>query len=106
MLNACSVDVMFSNDALMKPWSDDSRATIHEVHRRVECFESATDLDITFDPRFDYGRGETRLETSEHGVLVRGTGMDNIVAEAFLPPTGAIVDSGEHGEDWNSEYSE
>ena len=34
MARACSVDVMFSNDALMKPWSDDSSSWMLALNSR------------------------------------------------------------------------
>lgn len=55
------------------PWTDDPRASIHEVHRRVDCLDGATELEIVFDPRFDYGREVPRIELGEHGVVAEGT---------------------------------
>ena len=34
MARACSVDVMFSNDALMKPWRDDSSSWMLALNSR------------------------------------------------------------------------
>ena len=62
------------------PWSDDPRATIHEVHRRVECVEGRVPLEIRFDPRFGYGGGPADLEVGEHGVLARGPSGERLVA--------------------------
>ncbi|MGD8860567.1 MAG: glycoside hydrolase family 15 protein [Myxococcales bacterium] len=53
------------------PWTDDPRATMHEVHRRIECREGSVEIDAVFDPRFDYGRSEPSFEVSDHGVLAR-----------------------------------
>ncbi|MCC6876880.1 MAG: glycoside hydrolase family 15 protein [Sandaracinaceae bacterium] len=61
------------------PWTDDPRASIHEVHRRVQCVEGSVELDVTFDPRFDYGRAQTSLALSEHGVMACA-GADTLVA--------------------------
>ncbi|MDQ3035813.1 MAG: glycoside hydrolase family 15 protein [Myxococcota bacterium] len=62
------------------PWTDDPRAAIHEIHRRVECVEGEVEVEIVFDPRFDYGQGETTLEHGEHGVIARGPSGDRMVA--------------------------
>ena len=53
----------------LMPWTNDPRASIHEVHRRVECREGSVELEAIFDPRFDYGRVEPRFELSPEGVL-------------------------------------
>lgn len=62
------------------PWSDDPRASIHEVHRRVECVEGRVPVEIRFDPRFGYGQSPADLEIGEHGVLARGPGGERLVA--------------------------
>lgn len=62
------------------PWTDDPRAAIHEIHRRVECVEGKVELEYVFDPRFDYGATETTLEHGERGVLARGPSGDRMVA--------------------------
>ena len=53
------------------PWSDDPRATIHEVHRRVECREGAVEIEATFDPRFDYGRANVDIDVGQDGVVAK-----------------------------------
>lgn len=62
------------------PWTDDPRAAIHEIHRRAECVEGSVELEMVFDPRFDYGTAETTLEHGERGVLARGPSGDRMVA--------------------------
>lgn len=62
------------------PWSDDPRASIHEVHRRIECVEGRVPVEIRFDPRFGYGQSPADLEIGEHGVLARGPGGERLVA--------------------------
>ena len=52
------------------PWTDDPRSAVHEVHRRVQCTEGEAVVKVVFDPRFDYGRADTRLPlpyATEHG---------------------------------------
>ncbi len=62
------------------PWSDDPRASIHEVHRRIDCREGAVELEAVFDPRFGYGAERPVIEYGEHGVLARSTAGDTLVA--------------------------
>ena len=62
------------------PWSNDPRATIHEVHRRVECIEGKVGVEVHFDPRFGYGTGAAELDVSRHGVLARGPDGERLVA--------------------------
>ncbi len=62
------------------PWTDDARSAIHEVHRRIECREGEVELEAIFDPRFDWGRGPTKLEFCEHGVLARSESGDALAA--------------------------
>ncbi len=62
------------------PWTDDPRATAHEVHRRIECVEGSVPLEIGFDPRFQYGRGRTEIDLQEHGVLARGDAGERVAA--------------------------
>lgn len=61
------------------PWSDDPRSSIHEVHRRIECAEGEVELEVFFDPRFDYGRDATEHEIQRYGVLATGHGGDRMV---------------------------
>ncbi len=62
------------------PWTNDPRATIHEVHRRIECVEGSVELNIVFDPRFRYGESETRVERAEYGLVARGALGERMVA--------------------------
>lgn len=72
------------------PWTDDPRATIHEIHRRIQCVEGAVDLEVIFDPRFDYGRADTRLTVDDQGVLATGNGdcMAAVLDGAAWEPRG------------------
>jgi GH15 family glucan-1,4-alpha-glucosidase len=57
------------------PWTGDPRATVHEIHRRIDCIEGRATLCVTFDPRFGYGSDLPRLDVSAEGVLaVAGSG--------------------------------
>jgi len=50
------------------PWNNDPRASIHEVHRRIECRSGEVEMEALFDPRFGYGARVPRIEIAEHGV--------------------------------------
>jgi GH15 family glucan-1,4-alpha-glucosidase len=54
------------------PWNGDPRSTFHELHRLVEVREGTMDLEVVFDPRFDFGRAETRVHVTEEGVVAEG----------------------------------
>jgi GH15 family glucan-1,4-alpha-glucosidase len=54
------------------PWSDDSRSSTHELHRLMEVREGSVQMEAIFDPRFDYARGETRIEIADEGVMAHG----------------------------------
>lgn len=62
------------------PWSNDPRAAICEVHRRIECVEGRVDLDVVFDPRFGYGRSPATIDEGEHGALARGEDGERLAA--------------------------
>ncbi|MBK8214763.1 MAG: glycoside hydrolase family 15 protein [Myxococcales bacterium] len=56
------------------PFSDDPRAALGELHRRIDCPSGEIELEIVFDPRFDYGREIPIVHAAEHGLLARGSG--------------------------------
>lgn len=56
----------------LMPWADDPRATIHELHRRIDCPGGDVDVEILFDPRFDYGRDVPQIHPGDNGVLAVG----------------------------------
>lgn len=62
------------------PWSNDPRAAIHEVHRRVQCVEGSLDVEVVFDPRFGYGRAIPRIDLGEHGVIASGPAGERLAA--------------------------
>ena len=62
------------------PWSNDPRASNHEVHRRIECPEGEVEMEAVFDPRFDYGLHWPEIELKGSGVLARGPGDRTLVA--------------------------
>jgi len=54
------------------PWTDDLHSSVHELHRLVELREGSLEMEIVFDPRFDYGRGETRVFVADEGAIAEG----------------------------------
>ena len=62
------------------PWTDDPRASIHEVHRRVDCREGEVEFEAIFDPRFDYGADKPGLEFEQNGVLAIGQKGERLAA--------------------------
>jgi GH15 family glucan-1,4-alpha-glucosidase len=62
----------------LMPWSDDPRSSTHELHRMLEVREGSVDMEIVFDPRFDYGRGQTRVEITTDGVMALGPGGERL----------------------------
>lgn len=64
----------------LMPWSDDPRLSMHEVHRRIQCVEGEVELCATFDPRFDYGREEPRIDRAGEGVVALGSRAERLAA--------------------------
>ncbi len=54
------------------PWNGDPRSAVHALHRLLEAREGSMEMEVVFDPRFDYGRGETRVHIAEEGALAEG----------------------------------
>jgi alpha,alpha-trehalase len=62
------------------PFSDDPRASIHEIHRRVDCVDGEVEMEIVFDPRFDYAREIPRLVPGDHGIMAEGKNGERLSA--------------------------
>lgn len=74
--------------------SDDPEAPFSEpwIFRRVECLEGTVDLDIDFEPRFDYARGRTIVEPIDDGVIARGNGEHvSLTSPSELETDGAAA---------------
>jgi GH15 family glucan-1,4-alpha-glucosidase len=56
------------------PWTGDPRSSRHELHRLLEAREGSMELEIVFDPRFDYGRADTVLELADEGAVASADG--------------------------------
>ncbi len=80
------------------PWEDDPRAGVHEIHRRIDVPGPGgeIEIEIVFDPRFDYGRDVPRILTGDHGVIAEGANGERLslsvgadVSWTMLPGGGA-----------------
>ncbi len=60
------------------PWTDDEHSSVHEVHRLLEVREGSVEMEVVFDPRFDYGRGETRVHLAEEGAVAEGPNGEHL----------------------------
>lgn len=56
----------------LMPWANDARDSTHELHRRIDCPSGEIEVEIVFDPRFDYARDVPRLSYNENGVMAEG----------------------------------
>ncbi len=60
------------------PWLHDVRASIHEIHRRVEGLEGEVELEVVFDPRFGFGERSNRFESDPNGVMAISIGGERL----------------------------
>lgn len=81
----------------LMPWNGDPREAIHELHRFLEAREGSMEMEVIFDPRFDYGRGETRVEIADEGAVAEGPSGERLSISIgnrirFEPrPRGGVV---------------
>ena len=57
----------------LMPWNGDPRSALHEMLRLIEAREGSMEMEVVFEPRFDYGRGATDLSIVEDGVVAEGS---------------------------------
>jgi GH15 family glucan-1,4-alpha-glucosidase len=62
------------------PWGDDPRASIHEIHRHIQCVEGEVGLHVVFDPRFDYGTVSARFDVEGDGILATSANGETLAA--------------------------
>ncbi len=67
------------------PWTNDPRAAIHEVHRRLECRDGDVEINVVFDPRFGYAAHAPRFEVSQDGVLAIGPSGERLAGALSRP---------------------
>jgi GH15 family glucan-1,4-alpha-glucosidase len=51
-----------------QPGKDMAEIEKAEVHRKIVCTKGSCELQVEFAPRFDYARGKTSLQKTEHGI--------------------------------------
>lgn len=76
------------------PWSDDPRSSIQEIHRRVDCVAGEVEMEIVFDPRFDYARDVPRLTAGDHGLMAEGRNGERLCVSVSRPVDWAIAPDG------------
>ena len=61
-----------------------------EIHRIVHCIHGKVPMEIVFEPRMDYARGRTVVETARHGATaVHETGVVSLSSDIHLKVDGA-----------------
>ena len=55
-----------------------------EIHRIVECTEGQVALEVVFEPRLDYDRGDTLMSISKYGVTARA-GAEILALSSPIP---------------------
>jgi GH15 family glucan-1,4-alpha-glucosidase len=51
---------------------DSNEPDVRALYRKVTCTDGTIDLEVEFEPRFDYTRAETTVESIEGGVIATG----------------------------------
>ena len=99
------LDTEFTTDAgalrltdFMPILSDDPAAPFSEpwIFRRVECLEGSVEFEVTFEPRFDYARARTVIESMDNVLLARGSGEHVSLNTAFALDIDGISARGVH----------
>ena len=62
---------------LLPPMELDHLAKV--IYRRVACTGGAVDLEIEFEPRFDYGRVDPTMSSTDRGVLATGEDVRTVL---------------------------
>ncbi|ELZ26481.1 glycoside hydrolase 15-like protein [Halogeometricum pallidum JCM 14848] len=52
--------------------SDPSNPKVQGIYRRVACTEGEVELDVVFEPRFDFVRADTHVESTDNGAVASG----------------------------------
>jgi len=73
----------------------DRKVPTAEIYRRIEGVQGTVDVELIFEPRFDYGLVDPAMERSEYGVRATDTNGQAIVLSTELPMT--LRDGHAHG---------
>jgi GH15 family glucan-1,4-alpha-glucosidase len=78
--------------------SDDPAAPFSEpwIYRKVECLDGSVDVDVDFEPRFNYARARTIVESIDDGVIARGNGEHASLTATFELDTDSESAYGRH----------
>lgn len=60
----------------------------HELYRRISVTGGAVEVDMIFDPRFNYARADTTIEGKGHSLVARGDGKVMALAVSAEIPEG------------------
>lgn len=52
--------------------NDGNQPKVRGLYREVACTDGSVDLEVAFEPRFDYARSETEVESIDDGVVATG----------------------------------
>ncbi len=63
----------------------DRKVPTAEIYRRIEGVQGKVDMELIFEPRFDYGLVDPKMEQSEYGVRASDTDGQAIVLSTELP---------------------
>ena len=55
-----------------------------EIHRLVDCTVGQVPLEVVFEPKLNYARGDTLISTSKYGVAVRGR-AETLALSSIIP---------------------
>ena len=61
------------------------RVPTAEIYRRLEGVRGSVEVEVVFEPRFDYGRVAAALERQERGVLARSPHDETVVLATDVP---------------------
>ncbi|MBI2403436.1 MAG: glycoside hydrolase family 15 protein [Gemmatimonadetes bacterium] len=64
-----------------------------EIHRRIRCLRGAAEVEVVFEPRFDYGLKVPALTCRRHGVLATDAD-DDVATIATAPGVSWSVEEG------------
>ncbi|EMA42396.1 glycoside hydrolase 15-like protein, partial [Halococcus morrhuae DSM 1307] len=56
----------------LSPDNDGNQPKVRGIYRNVTCTEGSVDLAVEFDPRFDYARADSRVESISDGIVATG----------------------------------
>ncbi|ELZ33885.1 glycoside hydrolase 15-like protein [Halogeometricum pallidum JCM 14848] len=73
-----------------EPYAEDHPADA--VYRKVTCTEGSVDVHVEFEPRFDYARADTRVESTSGGVVAEA-GEESLFLSS--PVDLAVEDAGD-----------